>query len=121
VKSRSVRLFVIFYAVAGAMHFISPNIYLKVIPDWLGDKSIINYLSGAVEILVSFLALFNQTRKIAGYLAIAMLVGFTISHVYFIQIGSCAGELCIPKWIAWVRLVLIHPLLIYWAYSVSKR
>ncbi|AGC78311.1 putative membrane protein [Nonlabens dokdonensis] len=112
--------FVAFYAFAGIMHFITPEVYLKVIPDWLGNKTLLNYAAGAVEIAVALLALFPATRKFAGYLAIAMLAAFIISHVYFIQLGSCAGDLCIPEWIGYFRLIVIHPLLMYWAWKISK-
>lgn len=119
-KKISIIVFVGFYAVAGINHFIHPEPYLKVIPEWLGNASLLNTLAGAVEILVALLALFIKTRKYAGYITIAMLLAFIISHVYFIQIGHCAGDICLDPWIGWVRLVVIHPLLIYWAYRISK-
>jgi uncharacterized membrane protein len=112
--------FVAFYAFAGIMHFITPEVYLEVIPDWLGNKTLLNYAAGAVEIAVALLALFRSTRKFAGYLAIAMLAAFIISHVYFIQIGSCEGDMCIPEWIGYFRIIIIHPLLLYWAWKISK-
>jgi uncharacterized membrane protein len=95
--------FVAFYAFAGIMHFITPEVYLEVIPDWLGNKILLNYAAGAVEIAVAVLALMRNTRKFAGLLTIAMLAAFIISHVYFIQIGSCAGDMCIPEWIGYFR------------------
>jgi uncharacterized membrane protein len=112
--------FVAFYAFAGIMHFITPEVYLEVIPDWLGNKILLNYAAGAVEIAVAVLALMRNTRKFAGLLTIAMLAAFIISHVYFIQIGSCAGDMCIPEWIGYFRLIVIHPLLMYWAWKISK-
>ncbi|MEN8816389.1 MAG: hypothetical protein ABF274_05895 [Nonlabens sp.] len=112
--------FVAFYAFAGIMHFITPEVYLEVIPDWLGNKVVLNYAAGAVEIGVALLALFRPTRKFSGLLTIAMLVAFIISHVYFIQIGSCAGVMCIPEWVGYFRLIVIHPLLLYWAWKISK-
>lgn len=115
----SLYAFIGFYAFAGAMHFIMPEVYFTVIPQSLGDAELLNYLAGASEILVSILAMFQRTRKIAGYGAMAMLLVFIISHVYFIQLGGCAGTLCLPEWIGWVRLILIHPLLLYWAYSIA--
>jgi len=113
-------LFVIFYGLAGVNHYLFPAIYLEVIPEWLGNPTLVNAVAGAVEILIAVLAIFSETRKIAGYGAIAMLLAFIISHVYFIQMGHCAGELCLAPWLGWVRLVVIHPLLIYWAYRVSR-
>ncbi len=116
----SIITFSIFYGFAGIMHFITPETYIEVIPSWLGNTSLLNATAGAVEILIAGLALFNATRRWAGMIAIVMLCAFIISHVYFIQIGSCAGDVCIAPWISWVRLILIHPLLIYWAFRISK-
>lgn len=112
--------FIAVYLVAGIMHFIKPDIYLEVIPDWLGNKLLINYIAGIAELIVASMAVFSKTRKMAGYLTIAMLLAFIISHVYFLLNGSCAGDLCIPSWIGWSRLLVIHPILIYWAYKITK-
>ncbi|MGB5982775.1 MAG: hypothetical protein WBG46_11585 [Nonlabens sp.] len=112
--------FIIFYAFAGVMHFVMPELYIQVIPKQLGNAELLNYLAGAFEILIAVLALFRKTRDKAGFSAIAMLFVFIIPHIYFIQMGSCAGELCIPEWIGWIRLIMIHPLLLYWAYAITK-
>ncbi|BAO56384.1 DoxX family protein [Nonlabens marinus] len=119
-KKISIGLFVVFYGFAGVYHFISPETYLPVIPDWLGDPKMINILAGMAEIIIATLVIIPDTRKQAGYLAIAMLLAFTISHIYFIQLGHCAADVCLDPWIGWVRLVVIHPLLIYWAYRISN-
>jgi uncharacterized membrane protein len=119
-KKISIVVFALFYGGAGINHFISPETYLPLIPDWLGDASTINILAGIAEIVIALLAIFPKTRTYSGWLAIAMLMAFIISHVYFIQIGHCAGEMCLDPWIGWVRLVVIHPLLIYWAYRISR-
>lgn len=111
--------FIILYTIAGIMHFLQPAIYMEVIPDWLGNKSFINYTAGVLELVVAGLAFFKLTRKIASYLTIAMLTAFIISHAYFLQLGSCAGSFCIPAWIGWVRLIVIHPLLIWWAWNIK--
>lgn len=112
--------FILLYGIAGILHFVQPDLYLEVIPEWLGKKVIINYLAGVLELIVALLACFKQSRSTAAYTTIAMLLAFTISHVYFIQNDSCAGSFCIAAWIAWVRLVVIHPLLIWWAWSIKK-
>jgi hypothetical protein len=28
--------------------------------------------------------------------------------------------MCIPEWIGYFRLIVIHPLLMYWAWKISK-
>ncbi|MEM9918721.1 MAG: hypothetical protein AAF990_11530, partial [Bacteroidota bacterium] len=60
----------------------------------------------------------SQSRRWAAFGLIAMLIAFVPSHIHFIQIGSCVeGGLCTPPWVAWLRLLLIHPLLIWWAWA----
>ena len=75
-------------------------------------------MAGVIEILLGIGLIFSQTRKLAAFGIMAMLVAFIPSHWYFIQIGGCIPDgLCAPLWIGWVRLLIIHPLLLYWAWS----
>ncbi|NMF36218.1 hypothetical protein HHH56_15375 [Flammeovirga yaeyamensis] len=110
----------LFYLVAGINHFIHPQFYIPLIPPYFPYPDLINLISGAVEILLALGVLFSSTRKRAVQGIILMLIAFIPSHVYFIEIGACVGlqSLCTPIWVAWVRLLLIHPLLIVWAWSV---
>lgn len=114
-------ILILFYVVAGLNHFINPDFYLGLIPDYLPYQSLINYVSGILEILLAIGVAIPSTRLIAIKGIIIMLILFVPSHIYFIQIGSCIDSaLCVSPWIAWVRLILIHPLLIYWAWIVRK-
>jgi len=109
-----------FYVFAGFNHFRDPEFYYGLIPEYFSNEVFINYASGVLEVVLGLLILPQKTRKIAATAIIFMLVAFIPSHVYFIQIGSCIdGGLCVPDWIGWVRLIIIHPLLIYWAYGVG--
>lgn len=115
------RLIVVFYLFAGINHFINPEFYLPLIPPFFPFPNTINILSGIIEILLAIGLALPRTRKIASHLIILMLLAFIPSHVYFIQIGSCINEgLCVPEWVGWLRLIIIHPLLIYWAWIVGK-
>lgn len=119
---RSISLWImsLIYLAGGLNHFINPNFYLPIIPPYFPFHSVINLTSGVMEITFGLLLLPSLTRKWAAYGIIAMLIAFIPSHIYFIQINSCAGELCVPTWLGWVRLVIIHPLLIFWAWSNRK-
>jgi uncharacterized membrane protein len=110
----------LFYIAAGLNHFINPNFYLPLIPPYLPYHSAINITSGVVEILLGLLLIPTTTRKWAAYGIILMLIGFIPAHIYFIQQNSCAGNLCVPIWMGWVRLLIIHPVLLYWAWSNRK-
>jgi uncharacterized membrane protein len=110
-----------FYAFAGVYHFINPDFYDGLIPDYLPNKDLINYLAGISEIILAIGVLFRQIRTLAIKGIILMLIAFMPSHVYFIQIGSCVeGSICVSPWIAWLRLLIIHPLLILWAWKVKN-
>ncbi len=111
----------VFYIIAGLNHYINPDFYLPLIPDYFLFPESINYLSGFFEVAFGVMLLFRPTRKAASYLIITMLLAFIPSHVYFILEGSCVeGGLCVPEWLGWGRLLVIHPLLIWWAWSVRN-
>ena len=117
IKKLSLRLQSVFYFVAGLNHFLDPNFYLSLIPKYLGDPIFINHVAGVVEIAFAIGLRFSKTRRLAIYGIILMLIAFIPSHMYFIQIGGCVeGSLCVPVWVGWFRLLIIHPLLIYWAW-----
>ena len=110
-----------FYLVAGINHFLTPDFYLPLIPPFFSSPEAINVLAGVAELLLGVGVLYFPTRKRAAWGIVVLLVCFIPSHVYFIQVGSCIPEgLCVPAWIGWMRLLLIHPLLIYWAVWVAK-
>ena len=114
--------FVIFYLFAGINHFINPDLYLPLIPDYFDSyKNLINLAAGLAEVTVAILMFFRSTTKLASYITIAMLIAFIPSHIYFIQKGDLPiGDITITPLIAWVRLLIIHPVLIYWAWWLSK-
>jgi uncharacterized membrane protein len=111
-----------FYVFAGVNHFINPEFYEPLIPDYLPKHAFINYASGVLEIIFGLGIFFKHYRKLSAKAIIILLLLFIPSHIYFIQMGACIPEgLCTPIWIAWIRLILIHPVLMYWAYAVSKK
>jgi len=116
IKQLSLLVLAGFYVFAGANHFINPQFYLPLIPQYFLYPELINIVSGVVEILFGIGLLIPRTRFWSAWGIVLMLIAFIPSHVYFIQVGSCAGELCIDPWIGWARLLIIHPLLIGWAY-----
>lgn len=110
-----------FYLFAGVNHFINPEFYLDLIPNYLPWHDIINVLAGIAEIVIGLGFLVSSTRRWAAISTIILLIAFIPSHVYFIQIGSCVeGGLCVPEYIGWIRLILVHPVLIYWAWWSGK-
>jgi uncharacterized membrane protein len=111
-----------FYLFGGINHFLTPEFYLPLIPDYLPAPDLLNILAGIAEIVLAIGLLIPNTRKWAAWGVIAMLLAFIPSHVYFIQIGSCIPDvLCAAEWMGWMRLLLIHPLLIAWAWIYTRK
>ncbi len=111
----------VFFLFAGANHFANPEFYYPLIPDYLPYPILLNLLSGFIEVGLGILLFIPRFTRIAAYGILIFLIILVPSHIYFIQIGSCVeGGLCIPKWFAWVRLLVIQPLFVLWAYVVAK-
>ena len=109
-----------FYILGGINHFVNPEFYLELIPPYFVYLNEINIMAGICGILLGLGLLYPPTRKYAAIGIMLMLIAFIPSHIYFIQIGGCVdGGLCAPEWVGWFRLLIIHPLLIWWAWSVK--
>ena len=108
------------YLLAGINHFRSPEFYTRIIPPYMGNAAMINSLSGFAEISLAILLLFKNSRQWASYAIILMLLAFIPAHIYMLQKGFCIGENCTPSWILWIRLLVLQPLLIWWAWSVRN-
>ena len=107
-----------FYIFAGFNHFRDPDFYYPLIPPYLPFPELINTAAGIFEIAFGMALIFTPTRRLGAILIVLMLIAFIPAHVYFIELGGCLSEgLCVPAWVAWVRLIIIHPLLIWWAWS----
>ncbi len=110
----------LFFVTAGLNHFINPDFYLPLIPNFLPFHQAINIASGIFEILLGVGVLLPKYTKLSSKGIICLLIIFIPSHIFFIQQGHCLGELCVSPWIGWIRLLLIHPLLILWAFWHTK-
>ena len=111
-------MLIIFYVSAGLNHFRDPEFYYPLIPDYMPFPVQINLISGLSEIILGIGVGFSLTRRWSAFGVIIMLIAFVPSHIHFIAIGGCvSNSLCVPLWIGWLRLLLIHPLLIMWAWN----
>lgn len=62
-----------------------------------------------------------STRKLGAIFIIALLVLFIPAHIYMIQMHGCISKkLCIPEWLAWVRLFPLQFILMRWAWKTFQ-
>jgi uncharacterized membrane protein len=121
VKKISLAIMSVFYLLAGVNHFLHPDSYYALIPPYLPFHYLINIASGMAEITFGGLLLFPATRNAGIYGVIALLILFIPAHIYMIQQGGCMSVLlCVPAWVAWVRLFPLQFVLIAWARWYAK-
>lgn len=102
------------YIFAGLMHFIKPKVYGAIMPSYIPAKRAMVFWSGVAEVLLGIGLLFEQTRAIAIWGVIAMLVVFFTVHIDMLTNEKHKGTF--PVWLLWMRIPLQFGL-IYWAYQ----
>ncbi len=109
-------LFGVFLIFGGINHFIKPEMYNPMIPDFL-PKLAINYITGVVELILGVVVLIPHYRSKAG-LGIAILMClFLPVHIWDVfrddpAVGSHSA--------AMIRLPFQF-VLILWAWFISKK
>lgn len=106
----------IFYLFAGILHFIYPASYLKIMPQMLPYPLMLVYLSGLAEILCGLGFLFHETRSIAAWATIALLIAIFPANI---NMALNPEQFGIAPWILYLRLPLQF-LLIGLAYLYTK-
>jgi len=101
------------YSILGIIHFTNTDFYRPFMPKFLPAHDLLIYLSGVAEIILGVGVLFPQTRSLALWGIIAMLLVFLLVHVNMLFPVNSLG---ISAWFLWLRIPLQF-LLIYWAYT----
>ena len=116
-KLITIYLMSLFYILGGIKHFTNVNWYMKIMPPYLPYHKELVYLSGAFEIILGIMLLFEKTRFLAGWGLILLLIAVFPANVYAAQTnGTAMGTSAV---IAWGRLPF-QGLFIALAYWHSK-
>jgi uncharacterized membrane protein len=115
-------IMVAFYLFAGFYHFKNPGFYTPFFPPYLHKwAASLNILAGIAEIVLAIGLCFSATRNWAIYGIIAMLIAFIPAHIYMIQLGHFKiGGFQMTPMIGWVRLLILQPLLMAWAWYLKN-
>ena len=106
-------LMAVMYITAGIFHFIKPKSYLRIMPRYLPAHKALVYLSGLAEIILGVSLFFTETKDLAIYGIILMLLIFLLVHFYMLSSKKAGAG--IPVWMLLLRLPLQF-VLIWWAY-----
>lgn len=115
---RSRRLVSVVFITAGTLHFVRPDIYEQIMPDYLPAHRELVLLSGAAEIAGGVAAALPATRRGAGIWLAAVLAAIFPANV---SMALHAGRFRkIPPALLWVRLPL-QALLVLWVLRATRR
>lgn len=101
------------YITAGIFHFLKPKMYLRIMPRFLPEPKTLVYLSGMAEIVLGLTLIFPETKNIAVYGIILMLLVFLLVHFYMLSSPKAGAGF--PRWALFLRIPLQF-VLIWWAW-----
>lgn len=110
------RLFGPFFIAAGVLHFVRPEMYEAIVPDFLPAKRELVYASGVAEIAGGAGVLHPRTRRVASWFSIATLVAVFPANVYM---ALRPDRYDVPEAALYARLPL-QALVIWWAYAAGR-
>jgi uncharacterized membrane protein len=105
------------FVAAGAMHFIKPRLYQRIIPPEFPDPSLLVVISGICEIAGGLGLLIPRLRRPAGWALVALLIAVFPANIYMAVSPQKFPSTSV--WMLWARLPL-QGALIAWVY-VSAR
>jgi uncharacterized membrane protein len=117
VKTAMRYLFGIFFVVAGAAHFVRPDIYVSIMPPYLPWHLELVYASGVFEIVLGAMLFFRRARILAAWGLIALIVAVFPANIHM-AVNSDLYPAFSPA-LLWVRLPL-QGVLIAWAYLLTR-
>lgn len=85
IKPISKYMLAIFMIVAGTIHFVNPEFFLKIVPPYLPLHKELVLLSGVCEILLGVLLLIPRYSHLAAWGVIALLIAVFPANVYLYQ------------------------------------
>jgi len=103
----------IFYIVAGTLHFIKLNAYLRIMPPYIPWHVAMVRVRGGLEILGGLGLLVPKTRRAAAWGLVALLIAVFPANVYMATNPIDAGAVSIAPLFRWGRLPL-QLLLVLW-------
>ena len=121
--TRSLKLLVAFFSVAGVMHFLRPRSYEAIMPPWVPMHREAVIVSGIAEIAGAAAVAAAPTRTLGRWWLIALLAAVFPANVHMAVNPEQVRGLDldrIPRWALWARLPL-QPLAMLWVLRATER
>ena len=108
-------LIAVIFLLMGALHFIRPELFIKVMPDYIPWHRAMVYISGVAELIGGAGLLITDTRIAAAWGLIILLVAVFPTNIDMAWKAFQQHGLTLRTWVLLFRLP-IQFVLIYWIY-----
>jgi len=104
------------YTYVGVRHFIDPNFFLAIMPNYLTFHLELVYLSGIAEVVLGLMLLFKKTRRTAAIGLIFLLILVFPANIHLVQSELSQSILGVTKSQSIYRLPFqgLFILIAYW-------
>ena len=115
-KEITIYIMSLLYVIVGVKHFTNTDFFVAIVPPVISWKEEAVLISGIIEIVLGILLLFNQTRKLAAWGIILLLIAVFPANIYLYLSENPRDIIGISKNQALFRLPFQIPLMIiaYW-------
>ena len=118
---RYIKLFTIYfmsiaYTYVGVRHFVDPDFFLAIMPNYLSMHLFFVYLTGLMEVVFGLLLAFTKTRKFASYGLIVLLLIVFPANIHLVESELSQSILEVSKEQTIIRLPFqgLFLILAYW-------
>jgi len=111
-------VFALFFVVGGLMHFVKPDFYVAMMPDYLPLHLELVYVSGVAEVLLGVLLLIPKTQRLAAWGLILLLLAVFPANINMAVNADRFPD--VPMFALLVRLP-VQLFLIWWAWTYTRK
>lgn len=104
---------------SGTFHFLRAPLFVKIVPPYLPQPTLLVYLSGLAELAGGIGLLIPTWRRGAGWGLSALLIAVFPANVYMATNSVQVTAHPVPQWALWARLPL-QAVLIAWLLWCTK-
>ena len=110
--------YIAFFFFAGLNHFINPNFYDSIVPNYIPFPRFTHYLVGVIEMIIPFLLL-TRFKNITAIFMIFFIVILYLGNLHVLLNGLPYGNIYFTNIQHFIRF-LLQLLLIYITYIIYK-
>jgi uncharacterized membrane protein len=102
---------------AGVLHFLTPSVFVRIVPPYLPWPRELVYVSGACELVLGTLLLVRRYTVPAAWGVIALLIAVFPANVHM---ALNASEFPVFPVTVWYSRLPLQAVLIVWAYWLTR-